>query len=353
MSTNRQSFDHSPMPRRHLGRPSSQAPSSHQAQALNVSAIGLGCMGMSEFYGAQTPEADALKLMSRAYALGITLFDTADCYGPHHNEQLLGKWIAQQRPTQLQIASKFGIVREPGQYERTLDNRPAYIKSACEASLQRLGVEHIDLYYVHRVNPEHPIEETMDTLAGLVREGKIGHIGLCEVNAETLRRAHAVHPVTALQTEYSLWTRDVEDEILPTCRELGIGFVPYSPLGRGFLAGRIQKREDFEPGDFRAMLPRFSEANFNANQALADYLAQFAAHKQCSPAQLSLAWLLAQGDDIVPIPGTKHLHYLEDNAGAPQVKLTAEDLKTINEATQTFIIAGERYTEEGMKGVNV
>ncbi|ODC05286.1 aldo/keto reductase [Terasakiispira papahanaumokuakeensis] len=310
-------------------------------------------MGMSEFYGAQTPEADALKLMSRAYALGITLFDTADCYGPHHNEQLLGKWIAQQRPTQLQIASKFGIVREPGQYERTLDNRPAYIKSACEASLQRLGVEHIDLYYVHRVNPEHPIEETMDTLAGLVREGKIGHIGLCEVNAETLRRAHAVHPVTALQTEYSLWTRDVEDEILPTCRELGIGFVPYSPLGRGFLAGRIQKREDFEPGDFRAMLPRFSEANFNANQALADYLAQFAAHKQCSPAQLSLAWLLAQGDDIVPIPGTKHLHYLEDNAGAPQVKLTAEDLKTINEATQTFIIAGERYTEEGMKGVNV
>lgn len=346
MSTQTPLSQLSSMPRRQLGQ-------ALTGQALTVSAIGLGCMGMSDFYGAQASETEAMKLMSRAYALGISLFDTADCYGPHHNEQLLGKWIAQQRPTQLQIATKFGIVRQPGQYERSLDNRPAYIKSACEASLQRLGVEHIDLYYVHRVNPDHPIEATMETLAELVQEGKIGHIGLCEVSAQTLRRAHAIHPVAALQTEYSLWTRDVEDEILPTCRELGIGFVPYSPLGRGFLAGRIQTREDFEPGDFRAMLPRFSADNFDANQAFAEYIAQFAAHKQCTPAQLSLAWLLAQGDDIVPIPGTKHLHYLEDNAGAPQVQLTREDLSTLDEATRTFTIAGERYTEEGMKGVNV
>jgi len=317
---------------------------------FQVSAMGLGCMGMSEFYGPRDDEM-SMRVLHEAIDQGIDFFDTADIYGPHHNEELIGAFLAQStaRP---KIATKFGIVRKPGEYRRSLDNRPDYARKACEGSLRRLGVDRIDLYYVHRINPDQDIEETIGGLSRLVEEGKVDRIGLCEVSAGTLRRAHAVHPVTAVQTEYSLWSRGVEAEVLPTCRELGIGLVPYSPLGRGFLTGRFQDGTQFEEGDFRASLPRFQPEAVVVNKRIADRVRRMATHKSCTSAQLSLAWLLAQGDDIVPIPGTKQIAYLRDNAAAVNVTVTNADLQEIEQRLAALPVAGARYTEEGMKGVD-
>ncbi|CCG08865.1 aldo/keto reductase [Pararhodospirillum photometricum] len=317
---------------------------------LSVCALGLGCMGMSEFYGPHDDQ-ESLAVLRRAVDLGIDFFDTADMYGPHHNEELIGRFLADSGAP-IKIATKAGIVRKPGEYARTIDNSPAYLRRACEDSLKRLRIERIDLYYIHRVERERPIEETMETLAGLKREGKIAHIGLCEVSAETLRRAHAVHPVTAVQSEYSLWTRDVEAEILPTCRALGVGFVAYSPLGRGFLTGRFQAGSSFEEGDFRASLPRFAPDNAAINEALVEEVRALAAAKGCTPAQLALAWLLGQGDDIVPIPGTKRCRYLEENVAATSLTVSASESAALDHALSTLPVSGERYTAEGMKGVN-
>lgn len=317
---------------------------------LEVSEIGLGCMGMSEFYG-PTDDEESLKVLHKAVDLGCNFFDTADTYGNSHNEELIGRFLKHHR-SDVKVATKCGIVRRPGEYERRIDNSPAYIRRACENSLRHLGVECIGLYYIHRLDSTTPIEVVMQTLAELVTEGKIAHIGLSEVNATTLRKAHAVHPVTALQTEYSLWTRDVEREILPTCRELGVGFVPYSPLGRGFLTGRFHSDRDFSEGDARSTLPRFAEGNLKANRPLSNIVAQIAQNKSCSPAQIALAWLLAQGNDIVPIPGTKKMAHIVDNLSASNVSLTREDLLQIELALESFRPAGARYTEEGMKGIN-
>ncbi|WP_114961481.1 aldo/keto reductase [Tritonibacter mobilis] len=316
---------------------------------LTVSALGLGCMGMSEFYGPRD-DGTSLRVLHEATELGIDFLDTADMYGPHHNEELIGRFLS-ETSSPMKVATKFGIVRAPGEYRRSLDNGPDYARQACEGSLQRLGVERIDLYYVHRVEQGRPIEETMEGLARLVDEGKITRIGLCEVSAETLRRAHAVHPVTAVQTEYSLWSRGPEAQILPTCRELGIGFVPYSPLGRGFLTGRFQDGQ-FEKGDFRASLPRFQDDAAQANRRIADLVAGVAERKDCTPAQLALAWLLAQGKDIVPIPGTKQSKYLRDNVRAAEVVLSDTDLADIDAGLAERPVSGARYTAEGMKGVD-
>ena len=318
-----------PLPRRRLG-------------ALPVSALGLGCMGMSEFYG-PTDEAESLATIAAALDAGCTFLDTADMYGPYLNEQLVGRAIAGRRD-EVVLATKFGIERGPDGM-RGINGRPDYVRSSCDASLQRLGVDVIDLYYQHRVDRATPVEETWGALSELVEAGKVRYLGISEAAPDTLRRAHAVHPVTALQTEYSLWSRDPEDELLGTVRELGIGFVAYSPLGRGFLTGQIASPEDLPEGDFRRNNPRFQGENFERNLQLVERVREMAVDKGCTPAQLALAWLLAQGDDVVPIPGTKRVARLEENLGALEVAMTAEDLARLDELAPVGVAAGNRYPD--------
>ena len=318
---------------------------------LRVSAIGLGCMGMSEFYGA-TDEGEAIATIHHSLDRGGTFLDTADMYGPHTNELLVGKAIRGRRD-EVVLATKFGIVRDPtNRMVRAISGRPEYVREACEGSLKRLGVEVIDLYYQHRVDGDTPIEETVGAMAELVKEGKVRFLGLSEAGAATLRRACAVHPIAALQSEYSLWTRDPEDDVLAACRELGIGFVAYSPLGRGFLTGQIKRFEDLAADDYRRMQPRFQGDNFARNIELVDRITALATAKGCTPSQLALAWVLAQGDDIVAIPGTKRRTYLDENLGALDVTLTAADLAEIDRVAPKGIAAGTRYPEAMMGFVN-
>jgi len=308
---------------------------------LRVSAVGLGCMGMSEFYGASN-EAQSIATIHRALDLGVRFLDTADMYGPFTNEMLVGRAIRGRRK-EVVLATKFGNERRPDGSWVGINGRPEYVRKACDGSLQRLGVDHIDLYYQHRVDPNTPIEDTAGAMADLVRAGKVRYLGLSEAAPKTIRRAHAVHPITALQTEYSLWSREPEDEILPTVRELGIGFVAYSPLGRGFLSGRIKSVDDLEPDDYRRNIPRFQGENFQKNLDLVKRIEEIAREKGVTPAQLALAWLLTRGEDIVPIPGSRSPKHLEENVAAIRIELTPEDLERIDEAAPVGAAAGDRY----------
>lgn len=329
-----------PFPRRTLG-----------IRGPTVSAIGLGCMGMSDFYG-EADQQTNLAVLNHAIDIGVNFLDTADMYGVGRNEQLLAQ-VLKARRNEVVLATKFGNVRAANGDMLGVDGRPEYVASACDASLARLGVEHIDLYYQHRVDPNVPIEDTIGAMARLVQAGKVIHLGLSEASSETIRRAATVHPIAALQSEYSLWTRDVEAKVLPTCRELGIGFVAYSPLGRGFLTGAIKSTEQLASDDWRRRNPRFEGENFDQNQRLVRAVEQLAAQRQCTPAQLAIAWLLHQGDDIVPIPGTRRIARLDENAAAVRIRLLQDDLARIESVLDTHAVAGERYPAAGMASINL
>lgn len=317
---------------------------------MEVSAVGLGCMGMSEFYGATNNEQSKATILA-ALENGVTMLDTADCYGNGHNEELIGS-VVKEWQGDVSIATKFGIVREDGKYERTINGRPEYVKQAAEASLRRLGRDVIDLYYIHRVDVNVPIEETVGAMSDLVREGKVRYIGISEASVSAIKKAHAVHPLTALQTEYSLWTRNVEKEILPTIKELGIGLVAYSPLGRGFLTGRLDKSILTQEGDFRKSLPRLQGENYNSNQQLVEKLEALAKEYGVKAGQLALAWVLAKDENIVPIPGTKRMSYLMENIHSTEIGLSSQEMEKIESLFSFTAIKGERYPEAGMKGIN-